>query len=69
MMKKIFYITSNALLILKIFNFLSWPSEHEAKRLDKKDQVNFKFYDVTVWLTNNRNTQIPQYFNQTMKFG
>ena len=26
------------------------------KGLIKKIKVNFKFYDVTVWLTNNRNT-------------
>ena len=36
--------------------------------------VNFKFYDVTAWLTNNCNTHIAQYLekiegNQKMKFG
>ena len=34
------------------------------KRLDKKDKVNFKFHDVTAWLTNNRNTHITQYFEK-----
>ena len=37
---------------------------HGAKRLDKKDKVNFKFYDVEAWLTNNRNTHIAQYFKK-----
>ena len=32
------------------------------KGLIKKIKVNFKFYDVTAWLTNNRNTHIVQYF-------
>ena len=35
-----------------------------TKRLDKKDKVNFKFYDVTAWLANNRKTHIAQYFEQ-----
>ena len=71
-MKNAFYLTSKALLVLKIFKFLSWLFGHAAKQLDKKDKVNFKFYDVTAWLVNNRNTDIAQYFkkgNQTMKFG
>ena len=37
---------------------------HVAKRLDKNDEVNFKFYAVTAWLTNNRNTYIAQYFEK-----
>ena len=51
-------------LVLKIFKFLSWLLGHVAKRLDKKDKVNFKFYDVTAWLANNRNTHIAQYFEK-----
>ena len=35
-----------------------------AKRLDEKDKVNFKIYDVTAWLTNNRNTHIAKYFKK-----
>ena len=31
------------------------------KGLIKKIKVNFKFYDVTVWLTNNCNAHITQY--------
>ena len=32
------------------------------KGLIKKIKVNFKFYDVTAWLTKNCNTHILQYF-------
>ena len=32
------------------------------KGLINKIKVNFKFYDVTAWLTNNCNTHITQYF-------
>ena len=32
------------------------------ERLDKKNMVNFKFYDITAWITNNFNTHIAQYF-------
>ena len=46
-MKNAFYFTSKALFVLKIFKFLSWYFGHVAKRLDKKDKVNFKFYYVT----------------------
>ena len=43
-MKKAFYFTSKDLFFLKIFKFLSWLFGHVAKRLDKKDKVNFKFF-------------------------
>ena len=49
---------------LRIFKFLSWLFGHVAKRLDKKDKVNFKFYYVTAWLVNNRNTHIAQYLEK-----
>ena len=43
------------------------------KRLDEKDQVNFKIRDVTTWLINNCNTQLPNISrskgNQALKFG
>ena len=64
MMKYAFYFTSKAVLVLKIFKFLSRLIGHIAKRLYKKDKINFKFYDVTTWLTNNRNTHISQYFEK-----
>ena len=31
----------------------------------EKIKVNFKFYDVTAWLTNNCNTHIAQYFEMS----
>ena len=52
MTENAFYFTSKALFVLKIFKFLSRLFGNVAKRLDKKDQFNFKFYDVTTWLTN-----------------
>ena len=51
MMRNAFYFKSKALFVLKIFKFLFWLFGHVSKRLDKKDKVHFKFYDVTAWLT------------------
>ena len=34
------------------------------QRLDYKDKVNFKTYDVTNWLTKNYNTRIAQYLTK-----
>ena len=66
MMKNAFYFTSKAIFILKTFNFLSWLFGHVGKRpnIDKKDRVNFKFYDVTTWLKNNFNKHIVQYLEK-----
>ena len=64
MVKNAFYFTTKALFVLKIFKFLFWRFGHVAKQLDKKDMVNFKFYDVTTWLTNSWNTHIAQYFEK-----
>ena len=70
LMKNAFHFNSKALFVLKIFTFLSWLFVHVAKRLDYKDKVNFKIYDITPWLTDNCNTHIPQYLEvKTMKFG
>ena len=63
-MKNAFYFTSKAFLLLKIFKFLSLLFGHVAKRLDKKDKVNSKSYDVTAWLTNNCNIHIAQYLEK-----
>ena len=72
-MKNAFCFTSKALFVLKIFKFLSRLFGDAAKRLDQKDNSNFKFYDVTAWLTNNCNDILPNISrskrNQTMKFG
>ena len=59
-MKNAFYFASKALFVLEIFKLLSRLFGHVVKRLDKKNKVNFKFYDVTSWLTNNWNTHIAQ---------
>ena len=64
MMKNALSFTSKALFVLKIFKFLSRLFGHVAKRLDKKDKVNFRFYDVTAWLKDNRNAHIAQYFEK-----
>ena len=53
MMKNAFYFTLNALSVLKIFKFFVFI-----------DKVNFRFYDVTVWLTNNCNAHIAQYLEK-----
>ena len=72
-MKIAFYFTSEALFVFKIFKFFSWLFGHVAKRLDKKDKVNFKLYDVTAWLTKIVIEILPRTSrskgNQTMKFG
>ena len=52
MMKHAFYFMPKALFALKIFTFLSWLFGHVAKWLHKKHKINFKFDDVTAWLTN-----------------
>ena len=50
---------------------MSWLLGHAEKRLDSKDNVNSKIYDVTAWLTNNWNTFTAQYLrskgDQTMR--
>ena len=57
----------------RYFNFLSWLFGHVAKQFDQKHKVNFKFWDITVWLRNNCNTHITQYrekqSKRTIKFG
>ena len=35
-----------------------------GKRLDKKNGVNFKRSDITIWETNNSNTHIVQHFKK-----
>ena len=52
-----FYFILKAFFVLKIIEFLSWLFGHV-------DKVNFKIYDVTIWLTNNRNTHIAQYLRK-----
>ena len=63
-MKNTFHFTSKFLFVLKIFKFLSWLFGHVAKQLDKKDTINFKFYDVTARIANKCNTHIVQYLEK-----
>ena len=63
MMKNAFYFTLKALFVLKVFKFLSWVFGHIEKRLDQKDNVNFKIYGVTC-LTNNCNADIAPYLKK-----
>ena len=60
-MKNAFYFTSKAHFVLKIFKFMYWIFGHVSKQLDWKDNFNFKFYDVTAWLTNYFNKHVTQY--------
>ena len=55
MVKNVFYFILKALLVLKIFKFLSWIFGHVKKRVDEKDKVNLKIHDITTWLTSNCN--------------
>ena len=64
MMKNAFCFKSKALFVLKIFKFLSRLFGHVSEQLTSKDQVDFKFYDVTAWLANNCNTYISQYLEK-----
>ena len=61
MMKNAFYFTSKSFFEVKIFKVFVLLFGQAAERLDKKDKVNFKFYNATAWLTNNCNTHIAQY--------
>ena len=67
MTKNAFYFTLKALVVLKIFSFSHDLLVMQKKRLDQKDNVNFKIHNVTIWLTNNCNTRSKG--NQVMKFG
>ena len=63
-MKNVFYFILNGLLVLKTFKFLSSLFGYAEKRLDSKDKINFKIYDILIWLTNNSNANIDQYLKK-----
>ena len=67
-MKNALYFILKAAFVLEVFTFLFWLFAYVEKRLDEKAMVNFKIYDAKQWTTNNYNTHITQYLNQTMKF-
>ena len=72
MMKNAFYFTLKAFFSLTILKFLFWLFGHAWKWLDKKEQVNFRIYDATTWLTIAIQV-LPNISrskcNQTVKFG
>ena len=47
-----------------MFKFLTWLFGHVEGRLDWKNKVSIKSYDVTIWETNNYNTYIAQYLKK-----
>ena len=62
MMNNAFYFIFKAFFVLKIY--LSFCHDFLVmlkKRLDWRDQVNFKIHDVTTLLANNYNTHIARY--------
>ena len=66
-----FFIYFEIFFFLKYLNFLSSLFGPFEKRLDWKEKVNFKFYDVAIWETNNCNVHIAQYlekWRQSMTF-
>ena len=60
-MKNAFYFILKVLFVLRYLNFCLDFLGMEKKRLDEKDTVNFKIYDVTAWLTKNYNAHNAQY--------
>ena len=64
MMKDAFHFILKAVFVLKVSKFLSRLFRHKEKHLEKKDNINFEFYDATTWLTNNYNTNIAQYLTR-----
>ena len=51
----------------KLFSFsryFSFCFSRALKRLDLKDEFNFKFYDITAWLTNYFSTHITKYLEK-----
>ena len=73
MMKNACYFTWKALLVLMIFQLLSWLFDHTRKRLDLKNKVDFKIDDVKTWEKTIATHIYPNIWrskgNQTMKFG
>ena len=59
MLKNAFYITSEALFVLKRFIFF-WISDLITKRFDQKHKVNL----TNNWLTNNCNASVIQYLEK-----
>ena len=57
-MKNVFYFMLKAPFVLYIPALTLWL---RRKRPDKKGMIDFKYYDITDWTTNNCNTHNAQY--------
>ena len=64
LIKNAFYFTLKTFFFFKIFKFLSGLSDYVEKRLNQKDKVNFKTFDVKNCETNNCNTHTAQYLKK-----
>ena len=64
MIKNLFYFILKDLFVFKIFKFLSWLFGDEEKRLDEKDKVKFKIYDVTAWSADYYNIHTTQHLKK-----
>ena len=64
MMKVVFYFNLKSSSHSQDIDFFLDFLVMQQKRLDEKDKINFKIYDVPTWLTNNYNTHIAQYFTK-----
>ena len=63
-MKTAFLFILKALFFSRYSHFCLDFLVTQQKRLDQKDKVNLKIYDVTTWLTKNSNTHIAQYLTK-----
>ena len=60
----LFHLERKALFVIKILKLYHDIFDHTGRRLDTKAKLNFKFYDVIIWETNNCNTHIAQYLKK-----
>ena len=67
MMEDAFYFILKVLFFLKIFKLLFWLFAPVEKRLDFKDKVIFKLYDIRTWETNYCNIHITQCLKKQMQ--
>ena len=58
-MQNAFYFASKALFFSRYLSF-----SHVTKWFDRKDKINFKFYKIAAWETNNCHTHITQYLKK-----
>ena len=58
--KNTFYFIFKALVVIKMFKFLSWLFGHIEKMVWLKEKINFKINNVPTWLTNNYNITITK---------